>query len=168
MKNRSVNILIVALLLLALMSVMILVFLEKAHDDFPKDITVVEDGVTESLLPIRDLKLNPTESKEYSVNLYCAASGSYYIYLDYEETEDGGMKHFVDVTVKANDTVVYEGKLDKLIDDPNEIIQFEGELNAKSKDPFVISITYLMPREIGNEAQGTYSDFDIHLTIKKT
>ena len=168
MKNRSVNILIVALLLLALMSVMILVFLEKAHDDFPNDITVVEDGVTESILPVRDLMLNPTESKEYSVNLYCAASGSYYVYLDYEETEDGGMKHFVDVTVKANDTVVYEGKLDKLIDDPDEIIQFEGELNAKSKDPFVISITYLMPREIGNEAQGTYSDFDIHLTIKKT
>ena len=40
MKNRSVNILIVALLLLALMSVMILVFLKKAHDDFPNDITV--------------------------------------------------------------------------------------------------------------------------------
>lgn len=166
MKNRSVNILIVALLLLALMSVMILVFLEKAHDDFPNDITVVEDGVTESILPVRDLMLNPTESKEYSVNLYCAASGSYYVYLDYEETEDGGMKHFVDVTVKAGDTVVYEGKLDKIIDDPNEIIQFEGQL--KAKEPLTISITYLMPSEIGNEAQGTYSDFDIHLTIKKT
>ena len=160
--------LIVALLLLALMAVAIIVFLEKAHDDYPNDITVVEDGVTESILPVRDLMLNPTESKEYSVNLYCAASGSYNVYLDYEETEDGGMKHFVDVTIRANDTVVYEGKLDKLIDDPDEIVQFAAQLKAKDKDPFVISITYLMPREIGNEAQGTYSDFDIHITIKKS
>lgn len=166
MKNRSLNILIVSLLLLVMMSVMLVVFLKKAHDDFPKDVTVSENGVTESLLKVRDLMLNPTESKEYSVNLYCAASGSYYVYLDYEERENGGLKPHVDVTVKANDMIVYNGKLQNLIDDPSETIEFEGQLRAK--EPLVLTFTYLMPRDVGNEAQGTYSDFDIIMKIKKS
>ena len=53
MKNRSINILIVALLLLAIMSVILITFLIKAKEDFPKDIRVKQDGVTETILPIR-------------------------------------------------------------------------------------------------------------------
>ena len=164
MKNRSINILIVALLILAIMSVILITFLIKAKEDFPKDIRVKQDGVTETILPIRDLRLNPTESKEYSIDLYCAASGAYDVYLDYIEKADGGMKPFVEVTVKVGGEVKYEGNLKTLIDN-DEIIHFEADLRAK--DPVVLSITYLMPREIGNEAQGTYSDFDVELSIKK-
>ena len=78
------------------------------------EITVKENGVTESILEVRDLKLNPTESMEYDVNLLCDASGMYHISLDYNETEDGGMKPFVDVTVKVGGEQVYEGKLEEL------------------------------------------------------
>ena len=165
MKNKNINMLIVGLLLLGLMAVMLIVFLGKAKEDFPKNITVSENGVTESVLAIRDLKLNPTESKEYSVNLLCAASGSYHIYLDYEEKADGGMKPFIDVIVKFDDEVVYEGELSALLDG-DEVIQFEGELHET--EPLVVSICYLMPYDIGNEAQGTYADFDIHLKIEKS
>jgi hypothetical protein len=31
----------------------------------------------------------------------------------------------------------------------------------------VFTVTYTMPRDVGNEAQGTYSDFDLTLKIKK-
>lgn len=165
MKNKNINMLIVGLLLLGLMAVMLIVFLGKAKEDFPKNITANENGVTESILAVRDLKLNPTESKEYSVNLVCAASGSYHIYLDYEEKEDGGMKPFIDVTVKFDDEVIYEGELAALLDG-DEVIQFEGELHET--EPLVVSICYLMPYDIGNEAQGTYADFDIHLKIEKS
>ncbi len=144
---------------------MLITFLGKAKEDFPENITVSEDGVTESILAVRDLKLCPTESKEYSVNLVCAASGSYHISLDYEEKKNGGMKPFVDVTVKFNGEVVYEGELAALLDS-GELIQFEGELHAE--EPLVVSICYLMPYDVGNEAQGTYADFDIHLKIEKS
>lgn len=166
MKNKSVNILIVSFLLIGIMAVMLITFLGKAKEDFPENITVSSDGVTESILAVRDLKLSPTESKEYSVNLVCAASGSYHIYLDYEEKEDGGMKPFVDVTVKFDGEVVYEGELAALLRDDGELIQFEGELHAE--EPLVVSICYLMPYDVGNEAQGTYADFDIHLKIEKS
>lgn len=165
MKNKSINILIVSLLLLGIMAVSLIVFLGKAKEDFPKNITVSENGITESVLTVRDLKLNPTESKEYNVNLVCAASGSYHIYLDYEEKEDGGMKPFIDVIVKFDNAVVYEGELAALLN-TGEVIQFEGELHKA--EPLVVSICYVMPYDVGNEAQGTYADFDIHLKIEKS
>lgn len=156
--------LIVGLLLLALMSVMLIVFLDKAEEDFPKDIRVKQDGVTQTILPIRDLKLNPTESKEYTVDLFCAASGAYNVCLDYTEKVDGGMKPFVNVIVKVDGEVMYDGKLETLLN-TDEVISFESEL--KADEPVVLSLTYLMPREIGNEAQATYSDFNILLSIRK-
>lgn len=164
MKNRSINILITALILVGLLAATLTMFLLKAKDNFPKNIKVKGDGITESILPIRDLRLNPTESKEYSVELVCDASGAYDISLDFEELANGGMKPFVNVTVKAGGEVVYEGGLEALLDG-DRVLQFEGTLYAT--DPLVISICYLMPHDIGNEAQGTYSDFDIHLKIKK-
>ena len=167
MKNRSANILIVALLLLVMMSVILIVFLEKAHEEFPENITVEANGVTESILPIRDLRLTPTEAQEYSVNLVCEASGSYYIFLDYEETVDGGMKPFVDVTITCGDLVVYTGSLEDLFKEDN-ILQFEGNLESKEKPPLVLTFRYEMPHHVGNEAQGTYSDFDVHIKIKKS
>jgi hypothetical protein len=145
---------------------MLITFLESVKQDFEDNIKVSEDGVTESVQQVRDLKLNPTESKEYRVDLVCAASGSYYIYIDYEEKEDGGMKPFVEVTVKLGDEVVYEGSLAMLLEDGCEPIQLEGELHAE--EPLPITVCYLMPREVGNEAQGTYADFDLHLKIEKS
>ena len=165
MKNRSWNILIVSLLLIGLISIMLTIFLGQAKENFPKKITVSSNGVTERILSVRDLQLVPTESREYSTNLFCEASGSYFIYLDYVEGVDGGMKHFVDVVVKANNEVVYLGPLVDLLDG-DKVIEFEGELYEK--EPLAVTIRYVMPYHIGNEAQGTYADFDIHLKIQKS
>ena len=165
MKNRSVNILIVSFILIGLFAVALIVFLEHTKDTFAENITVSSEGVTESLLPVRDLRLHPTESKEYSVNLVCAASGGFHVTLDFEEKADGGMKEFVTVTVRCDGELLYEGPLTELLDG-DVAVQFEVELYEK--DPRVISFTYTMPRDVGNEAQGTYSDFDMHLMIEKS
>ena len=168
MKNRSVNMLIVALLLLAALSVTLFVFLADAKEKFPKEITVDADGVSETVLTVRDLHLNPTESREYSINLFCAASGMYDVSLDYEETVDGGLKHFVNVTVKADGVTVYEGALSDLLNGTATVC-FNGELREKrTQEPLVLTITYHMPRSVGNEAQGTYADFDVNLKIVKS
>lgn len=165
MKNKSANILIVSFLLLGIMSVLLIIFMGNSKEDFENNITVEADGVTEKVLAVRDLKLNPTESKDYSINLVCSASGSYLISLNYEEKSDGGMKSFVDVTIKRNSEVIYTGSLAELLDN-GILIEFEGELQATT--PLVLTITYLMPINVGNEAQGTYADFEVHLKIEKS
>ncbi len=165
MKKSSINILIVALILSGLMAIALFFFLENTKEDFPEKITVSENGVTESLLPITDLRLKPTDTKEYSVNLVCDASGDYLVSLDYVEKLDRGMKSFVVVTVSCDGEIIYYGSLTALLD-TDLVLEFERTLSAD--DPTVINFKYHMPREIGNEAQGTYSDFNIKLTIKKS
>ena len=164
MNKKTVFIIISALLMLALMASMLLMLMMKAHENFPKNIKVRENGVTEDVFTIRDLQLNPTESKEYEIDLVCDASGDYNITLTYEELQHGTMKYYVDVAVKANGEVVYEGKLSALIDD-KEVISFDGVLLAE--EPLVVTVIYTMPYETGNEAQGTSADFDLYLKVKK-
>ena len=164
MKNKNINMLIIALLLLGSIAFSLIAFLTKVKEDFQENITVSESGVTEKAVKVRNLSLNPTDSREYSINLVCEASGKYLVSIEYDEKDDGGMKEFVNVTIKANDDMVYEGTLIDLIDNA-PTVEFEGELYAK--DPVVITINYAMPYEVGNEAEGTSADFDVIVKIAK-
>lgn len=165
MKNKSINMLIVAFVLLAAFAIVITVYIFQAREDFDNDITVSENGVTEAIFEERSLKLVPTEKKELEVNLFCKASGEYHVTLDFIESANGEMKHFVNVTVLCGGVSVYEGKLATLLDDPTEKVIFDSELY--SKDPTPIIIRYEMPYETGNEAQGTTADFNVHFKINK-
>ena len=166
MKNKSLNMLIVALLIIAAMSVMLFVFLDDAHDSFRDDVTVSANGVTEKILNVRDLKLLPTEKNEYSVNFYCAASGLYGMTVDYVEKKDGGMKDYVNVTVLFADEVVYTGRLSELLDEKKDVlVNFEGQLHEVK--PMTVTFIYEMPGNVGNEAQGTWADFDVCFKVTK-
>lgn len=165
MKKKSINILITALLLLGIVAVVLFVFLAYADEVFDDNLRVSENGVTTHIMEVRNLRLNPAESREYTVNLICEASGGYRVFLDYEEIKDGGMKDFVNVTVKCNGSTVYEGPLKELLD-TDKVVEFFATLEAD--DPVPISVKYKMPYETGNEAQETYSDFNVKLTIKKS
>lgn len=164
MKSIYINMLIVALLLISVMAGTLILFLWEADESFPDEVVIRENGVTESILPIRDLTLVPTESREYSVDLVCEATGLYNISLSYEERVDGGMKHFVAVAVLVDGEVVYDGPLAHLLDS-GEVISFQGELD--DTDPVVLTLRYSMPYETGNNAMGTYADFDAHIAIEK-
>ena len=164
MKTKSLNILIVALLLLGLMSVTLIIFLNEAHENFPDSVVINADDRSESVYTVQNLRLTPTQAREYEVNLVCDASGSYNIFLEYEETYDGGMKDFVDVTVTCHDRIIYQGPLSRLLNGDMRV-EFEGEL--KSKDPLVVKIRYEMPKDTGNEAKGTSTDFDVRIIIEK-
>ena len=164
MKSKSLNILLVSFFLIGIMSVMLITFLGQAHEDFPKNITINADETTESVYAIRNLRLTPAQQEKYVVNLVCAASGRYHIYLEYDETDDGGMKEYVIVTVQSGEQTVYQGPLTTLLDGYE--VAFDGEL--KSDDPLPVTICYEMPYTVGNEAMGTYVDFDVCIQIEKS
>ena len=165
MKNKSINMLIISFLVISAFAVMLIIFVGTAKRDFSENIKVRQDGLTEGVIPVRDLRLNPSESKEYSVDMVCAASGTFAFELSYVEKTDGGLKQFVNVTITVGDEVVYQGSLKDLIDNGLKV-SFKGVLEAK--EPLVLTFRYEMPREIGNEAQGTYSDFDVHVKVEKS
>lgn len=164
MKNKNINMLIISFLVISAFAVMLIIFVGTAKRDFAENIKVSQNGLTEDVFTVRDLRLNPSESKEYSANLVCAASGTFAFELSYEEKTDGGLKQFINVTITADGAVVYQGSLQDLINNGLKV-NFKGELQAK--EPLVLTFHYEMPREIGNEAQGTYSDFDVHIKVEK-
>ena len=164
MKERSLNILLVGIMLLTLLAIMMVFFLYRADLKFENNITVTENGVTESVMKVKDLTLTPGAQRDYHVNLICDATGGYHFFIDYEEVYDGGMKDFVNVRIMFGEQEVYYGRLKTLLDE-GEIPTFDGILDHA--DPLVLSFYYEMPIETGNEAQGTCADFDIIITIKK-
>ncbi|MBQ8425023.1 MAG: hypothetical protein IJX17_03260 [Clostridia bacterium] len=138
--------------------------IQNAHDDFGEEIIIESNGQTVKNFSIDDLMLNPGQSKEYSVNLICKAEGTYLIILDYNETKDGGLKGFVDVDIFVNDNIIETKKLDELLTD-NVTIEFSEDLYGDK--PVVLKFVYKMSNNIKNEAQETYADFDLKLTIEK-
>lgn len=156
--------LVVALCLLAAMGGLLAAYTQLAHEDFEENITVSKEGTTTSTVAVHDLALLPAASRTYTVHLRCKASGTYRVSLVYEEKENGGLKPFVNVTLKAKDEIVWNGTLQALLDsDVN--LNFLAELQAE--DAYDVQITYDMPQEIGNEAKDTFADFDVHFTIEK-
>ncbi len=164
MKNKSINLLIVSLLLLGMVGIALIAFVEESHDDFKESIRVNEEGVTKETLEVNDLMLNPTEKREYEIALTCPASGDFDLSMDYEETTDGGMKPFVRVRIQCGDAVLYEGGLAELLD-TDRVIALACELVAD--EALLLRICYEMPYEVGNEAQGTFADFNVYLKIEK-
>lgn len=164
MKSKGINLLIVSLLLLGMLGISMIVFVEDAHDEFKQAVQVNEEGVTKETVTVNDLMLNPTEKKEYEILLTCPASGTFDLSLDYEEKKNGGMKPFVRVTITCEDAILFEGTLAELLDG-DHAVSVQCELEAEKA--LALHICYEMPYEVGNEAQGTFADFEIHLTIEK-
>ena len=165
MKQRGFTILTVSLILIGMLAVMLLVFVDQAHEEFKENIRVSENGVTEEVLSVRDLMLNPADQKQYEIKLTCPASGSFDITLDHEEIKNGGMKQFINVRIFCDEREVYCGTLVDLLD-RGTLVTMQAELHAT--EPTVLRVVYEMPYETGNEAQGTYADFNIHLKIEKS
>ena len=164
MKDKSYYMLIVAILLLATIALMLFLFVHQADEKFEDSIMVEEKGITETLIPVKDLVLTPGAKKDYHVKLICEASGVYFIHAEFIESYDGGMKEFVNVFVELNGERVYEGCLAELLDD-GIVVSTEGELHAK--EPIDFSFVYEMPVTVGNEAMGTCSEFDVKISIEK-
>ena len=164
MKQKGITILTISLALLGMVGVMLLVFVNQAHDEFKESIEVSENGVTEEVLAVRDLMLNPADQKQYEIRLTCPASGQFDITLDHEEIKDGGMKPFVNVRISCNERELYCGTLVDLLDH-GATVSVKEELHAT--DPLILYVAYEMPYETGNEAQDTFADFNIHLKIEK-
>ena len=134
-----------------------------SQKDFDVQIKLeIEDAAT---LPLNaeKLDLKPGESYCYSVVLACKEKGKYIITLSFEEVEKGGLESFVDVETSYGGTV-YTAKLEELLES-DKSITFECEANAFRVPR--IKIRYTMPADVGNEAQGKESLFNVSLTATR-
>ena len=133
-------------------------------DDFSEKVVIRNEGMVEEVIEVSNLSLIPSESKEYEIELVSTLDGDFFVILDYNQTEDGGLGDHVDVVIMLDGGVLFKGKLSEL---------FEDDFVTEIKTIFVanqsqlITITYSMDTAVGNEAKNTFSTFEITLTIKR-
>ena len=163
MKSKSFGIMIIGLALLLIMSIVMLLFIVRAHERFHSDLAITVDGVTEKTLTVPSLQLVPGSQEEYDVHVKCEASGLYEVEVFYYEKQNGGLKNFVNAVMTLGDERVHKGALRDLID--GEPVRFDWTF--EEGEAMTLTISYEMPIEIGNEAKGTSAGFDVKIKITK-
>ena len=159
-RRRARNILILILIIYTLVGIAFFFFVRQVQRDFKEEMTVEIHGNTTSVLAVDNLNLKPGEYREYAVNLKSDADVEYTIDLDFVETDDGGLKNFINTEIRCLDETHTKPLYDLL--NGEEKITFNCQLQKNVVTQ--IFIRYYMPIETGNEAQGTAANFNVVLT----
>lgn len=121
------------------------------------------DPMVNNIIKVGELTLTPGTSKISSINLKCINTGGYLIRLEFKERGKGNLKDYLNVIIKYNNEVIFEDKLNKVFDNKDIYID-----NVFLRDDEVfLEVIYILPEDIGNEAQGAKAKFDIKLIIKQ-
>lgn len=123
-----------------------------------KENTVIElNGETRKSLRTELMGFYPGIEREYKITLSGEGSENYVVTLDFRGDKNGGaLENYLTVTIETKDIKV-EKRLKELLD---------GEELRLDKNASEITITYSMPEDTDNGAQGATADFYIELTAK--
>lgn len=162
-KSKSIWILISSFIMVFFISVAVIFNNIDAREDFTNSVKIDGDGYAETTCEIRSLQLHPSESKDYSIEVAPEFGGEYEITINFNEITNGGLKEFVNVSVSIGDKI-YTYLLKNLLDEKNTIKILQ---NFSKEKPLELIISYAMPYEVGNEAQGVFADFDVKIIFNK-
>lgn len=118
--------------------------------------TVIElDGETEKTVKAELTGFYPGGKQTYTLLLSGEMAEDYDVTISFRNDKNSGaLENYLTVTIKTKDVMI-ERQLKDLLD--------EGEIEL-GKNANEVTITYAMPEDTGNEAQGTTADFYIDLT----
>jgi hypothetical protein len=163
MSNKTKNMLIACTFILLLLVTVVLGYFIVVRRNFTNTIVIKNNKEIHNIMEVSNLRLLPSESKEYEISLSSRISGDFIITMNYNENKDGGMKEFVDVKIMIKDDVIYDGKLSELF---NEEAILTYKFTVTDGYESKILILYSMDESVGNEAERTYADFEIDFTVK--
>lgn len=153
--NKLKYILIIISIILTLTGVVLFTTMQDNNE--LKENTVIEiDGATTKTLKAEIDGLYPGKTEEYVISFIGDDIKDYLITLDFNGDNDGTLKNFIEVEIKTN-----ESSINKTL---NELL--EGDRISLGTGVTEIIISYTMPIEVGNEAQGVSVVFYIELEAK--
>ncbi|MBR3804174.1 MAG: hypothetical protein IKJ14_02350 [Clostridia bacterium] len=163
-KSKSIWVLIISFIVVAFISIAIIFNNLDARSEFTNSVKIDGSGYAEKEIEVRNLQLHPNESKSYTIEVAPEFGGDYEISINYQEIKDGGLKEFVTVSFSVDGKQVQSSSLKNLLDGKSSIVILQ---NFSEDKPLKLTVTYIMPYEVGNEAQGAYADFDVTLIFDK-
>lgn len=121
------------------------------------------EQVINNVISINDLSLEPGNSKRSKIELECISTNKYKLTLLFQEKETGMLKDYLDVEVYYNNDLIHKDNLNTMFNsDGVSIID-----DFYSGSNYEIKIIYILPNDIGNEAQGAKTKFDIEILIEQ-
>ena len=175
-KNKTVFILVVAMVTLSLFGVMFVLFNNNRDKGIIENMTIsgVEQSETVKEWTISNLCLAPGDKDERKINLNFQSDGDYKIILEFTETYDGGLKEYIDVTIMYGQTTVEDQtSLEELFTENTVDYNYTHDSDAVGVVP--LTVIYKMPVTVGDglsvdeqrQIMGTSSKFNLKITVKR-
>ncbi len=160
--KKSIFLLIIGLIVLIFVGLMLFVVITFTQNDFSKTIRLQENGVTQEKFEIDGLNLKPGDNREYELKYSCVGGGLYDLTFEFNSKALGGMEKYIVVEVEDSNRKV-SLPLNTLFEKGNPI---EITINLNEKLEETVYLRFIMPVEVGNEAQGTTTSFWVQMTAK--
>lgn len=124
----------------------------------------LEAGVPETV-EFESLAMIPGEIVTFETQLFSDISSKCTLDIAFEEhaeqAKNSNLKDFVVAAIHVNGEFLCEKPLAELLD--GEVLTLDG-CKLNKNDPFNITFTFIMPLDVGNEAQGADTIFNVVLT----
>ena len=155
MKKGTAYILICLTVVMSLIGLLIWYNVAKtAGEKNPMEVDITLNGNTTRELSVDFKDLNPGTDGQYVINLKAQNAKDYSVVLRFHG--EGKIKDYIDVEI-TTDAEGFECEKKKLAD------LLDGEEIALGKGATRITVSYSMPVDVGNEAQGAEANFFIEL-----
>ncbi len=128
-----------------------------------RDVEINEDGEAESKFVFRINNMLPGDAHTYTVNLTATAIELHSIKMEFTEKGDVSLAKFITVDVLLDDQPIEQLSLSELLEDNG----FELEVDFSEIQNRALSITYTLPLETTDEAQGAIAKFDATLKVSR-
>ncbi len=163
MRKRYASLIIVlALVISVLTGVFLYQYMQDETGTFEEDIVFSLDGETQKTLSVTDLNLVPGQEKECKITLNASNVGDYVITVDFKKSADGTLDKYLDVELAVKGTSQTRPLEEVLSMGNGEAITFTVDAGTSE----ILTIRYIMPETVGDEAQGASCSFDVVLTVK--
>ncbi len=109
-----------------------------------------------------DLCMIPGETSEYTVTLGNKGAKNYDVSVSFRENGEkkNSLKNYAFVRIEVDGRIVCDERLSTLLEGEDIVLS----VSLSGEDTEDVKITYYLPRETGNEAQGTEVSFELLIT----
>lgn len=160
MSHKAINIMLIAVSIFALIGSIVTAYLLAQSEDSEIITLKIEDGTHETV-GFESLCMLPGEESVYEFALAPTVAGGYTISLDFSETKAGALAQYAYARIELGGETVEEKRLDALLD--GDAILLSRSLSEYA--PLLLTLTYYIPEQVGNEAQAASIGFVLDITV---
>lgn len=160
---KKVNrIMIVILVLLIGVGLGLLIWLLCSNDTVVRKVELRSDGETREELSFSAENILPGNTREYTIIVHSGEGGEYDVTFACKDVTGGELWKYLDFGLEYNGT-----KKELAFGDLVAGTKLSFEVEMKKGGTAEFTVTYTMPREVGNEAQYETTDFTLLLTAQR-